>query len=106
MHLKKIPEKEFKTFKVFTFPVHCKCWPGTESEVTNIVTQRSKNTVPMRLHSLRRSIDLGKKYIGTDSKNTNILYFYEENISSHHSLIPLGPFTIVPNVIVLFIYFQ
>lgn len=41
-----------------TFPEHCRCCPGTDSEVTNMVTQRSMNTVPIRLHIRRRRTDL------------------------------------------------
>lgn len=41
-----------------TFPEHCRCCPGTDREVTNMVMQRSMNTVPMRLHSRRSRMDL------------------------------------------------
>lgn len=41
-----------------TFPEHCRCCPGTESEVTNMVMQRSMNTVPIRLHIRRKRMDL------------------------------------------------
>lgn len=51
-------DRDRKMRKCFTFPEHCKCWPGTDREVTNIVIQRSKNTVPIRLHNRRRRIDL------------------------------------------------
>lgn len=42
----------------FTFPEHCRCCPGTDSEVTNMVMQRSINTVPIRLHKRRKRMDL------------------------------------------------
>lgn len=41
-----------------TFPEHCRCCPGTDSEVTNMVMQRSMNTVPIRLHKRRKRMDL------------------------------------------------
>lgn len=41
-----------------TFPEHCRCCPGTDREVTNMVIQRSMNTVPMRLHIRRKRMDL------------------------------------------------
>lgn len=41
-----------------TFPEHCRCCPGTDREVTNMVTQRSMNTVPIRLHIRRKRMDL------------------------------------------------
>lgn len=41
-----------------TFPEHCRCCPGTDREVTNMVTQRSMKTVPIRLHIRRRRMDL------------------------------------------------
>lgn len=44
-----------------TFPEHCKCCPGTDREVTNMVIQRSMNTVPMRLHMRRKRMDLQVK---------------------------------------------
>ena len=43
----------------FTFPEHCRCCPGTDREVTNMVIQRSMNTVPIRLHMRRNRMDLG-----------------------------------------------
>ena len=41
-----------------TFPEHCRCCPGTDREVTNMVTHLSMNTVPMRLQSRRSRMDL------------------------------------------------
>lgn len=45
-----------------TFPEHCRCCPGTDREVTNMVMQRSMNTVPMRLHIRRNRMDLQVVY--------------------------------------------
>lgn len=46
-----------------TFPEHCRCCPGTDREVTNMVTQRSMNTVPIRLHIRRKRMDLRGGYV-------------------------------------------
>lgn len=41
-----------------TLLAHFRCWPGTESEVTNMVQHRSRNTVPIKEHSRLKRMDL------------------------------------------------
>lgn len=41
-----------------TLLAHFRCWPGTEREVTNIVQQRSRNTVPIKEHNRLNRMDL------------------------------------------------
>ncbi|TNN56148.1 hypothetical protein EYF80_033613 [Liparis tanakae] len=41
------------------------CCPGTESEVTNMVQQRSRNTVPNREHSRLKMMDLKQRHAFT-----------------------------------------
>ncbi len=48
----------FQKASSVTFPEHCRCCPGTDRDVTNMVTQRSMNTVPIRLHMRRKRMDL------------------------------------------------
>lgn len=51
-----------------TFPEHCRCCPGTDREVTNMVIQRSMNTVPIRLHKRLNRMDLRKSLFRQNSK--------------------------------------
>lgn len=44
-----------------TLLAHLRCCPGTEREVTNIVQQRSKNTVPIKEHSRLKRMDLKQR---------------------------------------------
>lgn len=46
------------SFALPTLLAHFRCCPGTESEVANMVQQRSKNTVPIKEHSRLKRMDL------------------------------------------------
>ncbi|TNN82428.1 hypothetical protein EYF80_007263 [Liparis tanakae] len=63
--MKKMP-KRFKTQDSV-------CCPGTDREVTNMVMQRSMNTVPIRLHMRRKRMDL-QVYSGS-RRRVCCLYF-------------------------------
>jgi len=45
-----------------TFGSHCRWTPGTDNDVMSIVTQRSKNTVPVNANIRRITINLSHTY--------------------------------------------
>lgn len=58
--MRRTEKMDRKGMRCVTFPEHCRCCPGTDREVTNMVTQRSMNTVPIRLHMRLKRMDLSQ----------------------------------------------